>query len=346
MTPTPEELKAPRSFGWVYINEGAFAEVFVKEFAAVNTFDIRAIGPGIVPDMTLTMRRERKVLKIAKCSDGTMDYIEWCYLRMRKFGKGSPEMNGLPEVEAFGRCGDAFTSAEEVFSGTDGPPTQGWWCVMPEYGGARHLARSVLQESCSELIDMLNTLFGRGFCNDTHQGNFMIDESRGGMVVLTDPSCRPSIVDRGYPLPPSERFVVSTELRQPKTLREAAKLEGCGCPMCRAGRGPALQNLPRVDAAEERAMMKMIDFGGRWAAPRFKPFKFDRPFADIGKDALDKLAKYFAADLVLAGKQADLLIADDIQPAKIPVINPIGPGRKRNRADWKVPQLQRQQHMR
>jgi len=75
-----------------------------------------------------------RVLKTAAL-DGTADFIQWCYLRMQPYGKGSPEMFGLPEVEEFG------LGETQKHCNYHGIKTirEGWWCVMPRYEAAKEL---------------------------------------------------------------------------------------------------------------------------------------------------------------------------------------------------------------
>jgi hypothetical protein len=93
---------------------------------------------------------------------------------MQTFGKDSPEMAGMPEVEAFGRFGE------------------GWWAIMPMY---QHTAAGVSDETWAAIraaIDPLvcevEGMFGEYFCGDVHKGNVMYD-SRREQWILTDPSC-------------------------------------------------------------------------------------------------------------------------------------------------------------
>ena len=181
MIPTEAELNAPKDY-FKYHSEGVFATVYM------------------LPDDT--------ILKIAVCEDGTMEFIEWCYNRMKRFGKGSPEMNGLPEVEAFGKnFGTASTCATNIFdSEPDADKTQGWWCVMPYYESVSRLLDGELdgeldgdldveleifhngiQTAINPLMEKLDFLFGEGFCNDVHSNNVMWDRGRKQWVI-TDPN--------------------------------------------------------------------------------------------------------------------------------------------------------------
>jgi hypothetical protein len=165
------------------------------------------------------------VLKVGRKAEGTMDFIEWCMLRMRKFGKGSAEMLHLPEVTAFGRCG------------------AGWWAVMPEYTTAKefygdeatYLTNGTWNEEHTYYISykfeadimptiiMLQGIFVDGGW-DIHSGNVMWDKRRGQWVIV-DPLCNDGS-GSAPSLPQPVRFKPKTALwkRNPfQQLRHACR---------------------------------------------------------------------------------------------------------------------------
>lgn len=149
MRPSSKTLKDPTSL--TELGEGCYAKAYLQ--------------------------RDGTVLKIAREGDGSMDYVEWCWLRMRKFGKGSLEMHGLPEVEHFGRLGT------------------GWWAVMPRYVSVYALYPGnsswtpgggyVFGEAIKPVVALIEKVLGR-WVNDIHRGNVMWDPKRKQWVV-TDP---------------------------------------------------------------------------------------------------------------------------------------------------------------
>lgn len=140
---------------------------------------VSAIGPTLV-------------YKIAYL-DGTCDFIEWCFLRMRKYGPDHPEMEGLPRVYDFRRL-----------------PDFNWECVMERYDmtarerGEREYGADYgsfwdrpgintdhngvgALEFAEAMARKLSSVFGEGWANDLHNSNVMWSEKRGGWI-LTDPS--------------------------------------------------------------------------------------------------------------------------------------------------------------
>jgi hypothetical protein len=131
------------------------------------------------------------VLKVCKARDGTGDYIEWCYERGQRFGLGSPEMLGFPQIIEFGMLEESMHgSVGRAGSFEEGFEQNAYYCVMRKldaYTGDWY--GSDILKQLRTLCDWLgDRVFYPSWANDLHQGNVMIDKARG-CVVLTDPSC-------------------------------------------------------------------------------------------------------------------------------------------------------------
>lgn len=160
---------------------------------------LKLLGTGLYARVYL--QEDGTVLKISKGLDGSMDYIEWCSLRLKKYGKGSPEMAHLPEVEHFGRC---KVMKVDIITG-ETSEVDGWWCVMPKYleadesppakanqGGLYlHDNRGnfrgyIYNRAIRTTLTFIEQRFGWKDNLDIHAGNIMWDESRESWIV-TDP---------------------------------------------------------------------------------------------------------------------------------------------------------------
>lgn len=163
------------------------------------TATLTKLGAGMYA--TVYRQEDGTVLKISKGLDGSMDYIEWCFLRLKKYGKGSVEMMHFPEVEHFGKC---KLQKKNLFSGQL-EEVDGWWCVMPEYVEAYqsppckanngrldayndrgNYCGYIYKKDIERTEAFIKRLFGWDFL-DVHSGNVMWDESRNSWVI-TDPS--------------------------------------------------------------------------------------------------------------------------------------------------------------
>lgn len=315
MTPTPTELAQPQNFGWRYQGGGLFSEVYSKEF---NEMQIGPFPTGPAADLavgpTMTVIRHEKVLKVAKCADGTMDFIEWCYLRMKKFGKGSAEMSGLPEVEAFGRTSERVTNARNLVYGFDeGDATHGWWCIMPRYDSARAWSLGDLEMSCKDLIRKLEEIFYPGFCNDLHPGNFMYDRARD-QVVIIDPCKNGAKEDANARR--QEGFSISTAIV--KREEGALRIQPCQCAMCRGVE-------PAVVRAEKQMARDRVALAGR--AWKVNPFMFDK----FDKEIAERMMK-------------DLWQMDLVKVFRDEIAKPVQPS-PRKQAAWKRQPIQNLFHM-
>jgi hypothetical protein len=304
--------------------------------------DMERLGGGMYASAFL--QSDGTVLKIATGTDATMDYIGWCYHRMQKYGKGSPEMWGLPEVEHFGKL------------------NRGWFAVMPRYNPSQmHGMGRVgawdmpawLEEHAPRMADLVkrvNIAFSSQaswgpFCDDIHSNNIMFDTGRD-CFVLTDPASSGASGtmprEDGEParIPYGCEWIKMPEMRAPervevKRIREEP-LPGCGCRACK----DAAMGL-RFD---ENMLRQQFDPGRRFifkrpALEKFRPFSPKPNFAvfdDFGFGLIERKIM----------NMMKLPEALPVPKIKAEPVQPIGPGRQRNVADWKKPGLQRLHHMR
>lgn len=137
--------KAPE--GYEKIGSGAYAKAYLQ------------------PDGT--------VLKVSASKDSCMDFIEWCYRRVKRFGKGSKEMHGLPQVMHFGQT------------------KKGWWAVMPRYETAHDYNDRGVTEwvngrvAVQAVAKLIREVFDVDYL-DLHNGNVMYDAARNQWIA-TDP---------------------------------------------------------------------------------------------------------------------------------------------------------------
>jgi hypothetical protein len=152
------------------------------------------------------------VFKVCTNMDGTGDYLEWCHLRLKKFGANSTQMRGLAQVLQFGRYVTKLG-------------TLSYWAIMPKYTCAKGMVdcMSAAEGAVRDTIDFVDKTLTKGtegyFCNDVHPGNIMWDEARQGFV-LTDPSCHDS--NRGRSGKWMQSMPGAVQVPVPPTIRKVA----------------------------------------------------------------------------------------------------------------------------
>lgn len=131
-----------------------------------------------------------QALKLA-IDDGTRDYLEWCYVRGRRYGRGSSWMAHLPWVYSIGPVEDlpALPRCEV--------PRPGWYALLERYDctltvhmGWKHTHWPEDLRYMPELaqtVALLHAELGADATCDLHSGNVMWSAKRGELVV-TDPS--------------------------------------------------------------------------------------------------------------------------------------------------------------
>jgi hypothetical protein len=131
-------------------------------------------------------------LKVAD-NDGTRDFIEWCFVRGRRYGRGSPEMKNLPWVFAVGDASElpVMKEAQGCYS------RDSWYAVMERYdytirvhkGWSRtHWSWELCQlPELADTVHLLHGHLGDEATGDLHSGNVMWSEARQELII-TDPS--------------------------------------------------------------------------------------------------------------------------------------------------------------
>ena len=253
----------------------------------MQTDTYTALGSGL--HGTAWLQPDGTVFKVTQTMDGTADYLLWASLRLKKFGRGSPEMYAIPAVEHFERFG------------------KGYFVVMPKYekwvGGNMWGTKDLLRDIPGDIqlrgtLWLIDEVFGEDFATDLHPGNVMMD---GAMPIILDPSSDGS-TGRSYDYSVSApRISASTALALiPGEVAHRVRREN---------------KRPSREWRDAQRAIEDVKKIGDWVPPF------------INVSAVERAVRFYGAN-------------DWKLNVPVPKTRAV-----RRKADWMIPQLQRQVHM-